>query len=133
MSVAVARAVADAVLYEGYLLTARVRLSFSPEGPLTRLTVAVSTEHPAPVADKQSAARRSLLGAHLLLEAHDCSFVSVMDPPPFAAAAAARCTQNRLAVTLADDPDADLHEWYGRYYYFAPDEIEPATGEGDRS
>jgi hypothetical protein len=273
-------------------LTARVRLSYTPDGPLTRLTVTVSNEHPAPAADKQTAARHSLLGAHLLLEAHDCSFVSVLDPPPFAAAAAARCTQHRcwpvlagptgtedlllgapiilydhpqvaaespgelfdlteideiltlrvltmtdaekaearatdpraaavidrcdaltptdlqrlhgtrrdpapwwdpqadgevdpltdtvdvggvkvardslvilrptrradaqdlfldgrlakvtaivsdvdggthVAVALADDPDADLHEWYGRYYYFAPDEIEPAPEGGDRS
>ena len=30
-----------------------------------------------------------------------------------------------VAVVLADDPAADLHDWYGRYWYFAPDEIEP--------
>jgi hypothetical protein len=30
-----------------------------------------------------------------------------------------------VAVVLADDPAADLHDWYGRYFYFAPDEIEP--------
>jgi hypothetical protein len=24
-----------------------------------------------------------------------------------------------------DDPAADLHEWYGRYLYFSPDEVEP--------
>jgi hypothetical protein len=32
-----------------------------------------------------------------------------------------------VAVVLEDDPAADLHEWYGRYSYFAPDEIEPLT------
>lgn len=276
-------------------LTARVRLSSARDGPVTRLTVTVTNEHPSPVLDKRAATRHSLLGAHLLLEAHGGAFVSVADPPPYAAAAAARCTQNRcwpvlagppgrddvllgapiilhdhpcvaaespgelydlteideiltlrvltmtdaekaearatdpraaavldrcdaltpaelqrlhgarrdtggevpwwdpaadasvdpardtvdvggvtigrdslvvlrparradaqdlfldgrtarvtavvsdvdgrthVAVALADDPDADLHEWYGRYYYFAPDEIEPATGGGDRS
>jgi hypothetical protein len=31
-----------------------------------------------------------------------------------------------LAVTLVDDPAADLHEWYGRFHYFSPDEVEPA-------
>jgi hypothetical protein len=31
-----------------------------------------------------------------------------------------------VAVVLIDDPAADVHEWYGRYLYFAPDEIEPA-------
>ena len=30
-----------------------------------------------------------------------------------------------VGVTLLDDPAADLHNWYGRYLYFAPDEIEP--------
>ena len=30
-----------------------------------------------------------------------------------------------VAVVLADDPAADLHDWYGRYLYFAPDELEP--------
>jgi len=31
-----------------------------------------------------------------------------------------------VAVVLADDPAAELHEWYGRYLYFGPEEIEPA-------
>lgn len=37
-----------------------------------------------------------------------------------------------VAVVLLDDPAADLHDWYGRYLYFSPDEIEPqpATHEG---
>ncbi|CAA9406989.1 MAG: Uncharacterized protein MSMEG_2715 [uncultured Propionibacteriaceae bacterium] len=30
-----------------------------------------------------------------------------------------------VALVLIDDPAADLHEWYGRYFYFAPDELEP--------
>jgi hypothetical protein len=29
-----------------------------------------------------------------------------------------------LAVTLDDDPAADLHQWHGRFLYFAPDEVE---------
>ena len=32
-----------------------------------------------------------------------------------------------VAVVLLDDPAADLHDWYGRYLYFAPDELEPLT------
>jgi hypothetical protein len=35
-----------------------------------------------------------------------------------------------VAVVLTDDPAADLHDWYGRYLYFAPDELEPLA---DRS
>jgi len=30
-----------------------------------------------------------------------------------------------LAVSLADDPDADLRSAHGRFLYFAPDEVEP--------
>jgi hypothetical protein len=30
-----------------------------------------------------------------------------------------------VAVIVDDDPAADLHDWYGRYLYFAPDEVEP--------
>lgn len=32
---------------------------------------------------------------------------------------------HHLGVVLDDDPAADLHEWYGRYLYFSPDEVEP--------
>ncbi len=33
--------------------------------------------------------------------------------------------QHHVAVVLVDDPAAEMHDWYGRYLYFAPDEIEP--------
>ncbi|MCE5291242.1 MAG: hypothetical protein LLG14_18670 [Nocardiaceae bacterium] len=32
-----------------------------------------------------------------------------------------------VGVVLDEDPAADLHEWFGRYLYFAPDEVEPLT------
>ena len=32
-----------------------------------------------------------------------------------------------VGVVLEEDPAADLHDWYGRYLYFAPDEVEPLT------
>ena len=34
-----------------------------------------------------------------------------------------------LAVTLADDPAADLQSAHGRFLYFSPDEVEPDTSE----
>jgi hypothetical protein len=35
-----------------------------------------------------------------------------------------------LAVTIDEDPAADLHDWHGRYHYFHADEVEPlAPGE----
>ena len=33
-----------------------------------------------------------------------------------------------LAVTVDDDPGADLHQWYGRLRHFRPDEVEPMIG-----
>jgi hypothetical protein len=30
-----------------------------------------------------------------------------------------------IGVVVEDDPAADLHDWYGRYLYFSPDEVEP--------
>ncbi|MEU0249056.1 hypothetical protein ABZ192_32975 [Streptomyces sp. NPDC006235] len=35
-----------------------------------------------------------------------------------------------LAVTLDDDPAAELHTWYGRFHYFRPDELEPLGPAG---
>ncbi len=32
-----------------------------------------------------------------------------------------------VGVVIEDDPAADLHDWYGRYLYFAPDEVEPLS------
>jgi hypothetical protein len=39
-----------------------------------------------------------------------------------------------VGVVVEDDPAADLHDWYGRYLYFSPDEVEPleiTTTEGN--
>ena len=39
-----------------------------------------------------------------------------------------------LAVTVDDDPGADLKDAHGRYLYFAPDEVEPLRSQaGDRT
>jgi hypothetical protein len=35
----------------------------------------------------------------------------------------------QLAVTLKDDPGADLHQWYRRVYYFTPEEVSPMDRE----
>ncbi|MFF9348815.1 hypothetical protein [Streptomyces sp. NPDC014734] len=35
-----------------------------------------------------------------------------------------------VALVLVDDPAADLHDWYGRYFYFTPDELEPLPVAG---
>ena len=85
-------------------LTARVRTTVDADDGLLRLTVAVANEHPATVADKYAAIRRSLIGAHLVLQASGAAFVSLLDPPPAAAAAAARCRQHRCWPVLGGPP-----------------------------
>ncbi|WP_228791444.1 hypothetical protein [Nocardia puris] len=39
--------------------------------------------------------------------------------------------ETHVGVVIEDDPAADLHAWYGRYLYFAPDELEPIVN-GDK-
>jgi hypothetical protein len=35
--------------------------------------------------------------------------------------------EQHIGVVIEDDPAADLHDWYGRYLYFSPDEVEPLS------
>jgi hypothetical protein len=85
-------------------LTARVRLSAQSDDGFDRLTVEVVNEHPAPVAGKDEAIRSSLIGAHLLVVAYRSRFVSLLEPPPAATGAAARCRQQRCWPVLAGAP-----------------------------
>jgi hypothetical protein len=34
-----------------------------------------------------------------------------------------------VGVVVDDDPAAELHDWYGRYLYFSPDEVEPLQSQ----
>jgi hypothetical protein len=85
-------------------LTARVRLSAQSDDGFDRLTVEVVNEHPAPVAGKDEAIRSSLIGAHLLVVAYRSRFVSLLEPPPAATGAAARCRQQRCWPVMAGAP-----------------------------
>jgi hypothetical protein len=86
-------------------LTLGVRTTVEPDGDLLRLTVSVTNEHAGRVSDKAEAIRHSPIGTHLLLEAKDATFVSLLDPPPEAEAAAGRCHQNRCWPVLAGSGD----------------------------
>jgi hypothetical protein len=87
-------------------LRAVVSLDGEDDGGLLRLWVAV-TNTAGPVADADAALRSSLIGAHLLLAADRARFVSVIDPPGDARAAAARCRQHRCWPVLAGDGAPD--------------------------
>ncbi|MFH8519181.1 hypothetical protein ACH4CE_29660 [Streptomyces gelaticus] len=83
-------------------LAVRVRVHVSVvDNGYIRLAVAVRNERPEPAATKDAAIRSSLIGAHLLLRAHDAEFVSLLEPPAGATAAAGRCRQNRCWPVLA--------------------------------
>jgi hypothetical protein len=83
-------------------LRAVVSLGVEDDGPLRRLRIAVANTAD-PVAGKDDAVRSSLIGTHLLLAASGARFVSVIDPPEEARAAAARCRQHRCWPVLAGD------------------------------
>ncbi|MFD3523203.1 hypothetical protein [Streptomyces sp. NPDC058653] len=82
-------------------LTARVRTRTTRDDGFLRLSVSVENEHPGTATDKDAAIRASLIGAHLLLQAHGAEFVSLREPPDGAAPAAARCRQRRCWPVLA--------------------------------
>jgi hypothetical protein len=84
-------------------IRARLRLlSTSPQKGLLRTNVAV-TNVTATEGEptRRSATAHSLLGAHLIMEIDGGAFISVIDPPPWAAGAAAACTQHRCWPVLA--------------------------------
>ena len=83
-------------------LHARVSLGAEDDDGLLRLRIAV-TNTAGPATDKDAALRSSLIGAHLLLAAAGARFVSVIDPPADARAAAGRCSQHRCWPVLAGD------------------------------
>ena len=85
-------------------LTARLRTHAAVDDGFVRLSVSVENEHAEPVDDKDAAIRVSLISAHLLLEAHEADFVSLLEPPDDAAEAAARCHQRRCWPILAGAP-----------------------------
>lgn len=82
-------------------LTARVRTRTTRDDGFLRLSVSVDNEHAGEATDKDAAIRASLIGTHLLLQAHGADFLSLREPPDEAAPAAARCEQRRCWPVLA--------------------------------
>jgi hypothetical protein len=72
-----------------------------------RLSITVENTAPATPRTKDEAVRRSLLGAHMLLEASGTGFVSLLEPPDAAAASAAACRQHRCWPVMAGPPGTE--------------------------
>jgi hypothetical protein len=86
-------------------LRAEATLHAEPDGGFVRVSVSVRNAHPAEVSGKEEAIRRSMVGTHVLVVADGVTFVSLLEPPDDAAAAAGRCTQRRCYPVLAGARD----------------------------
>jgi hypothetical protein len=74
--------------------------------PLARLTIRVENETPweDASAPREEALRGSLIAAHVLLASESDAFLSLIDPPAWAAAAARACRNRRAWPVLAGPP-----------------------------
>jgi hypothetical protein len=73
------------------------------DGDLRRVTVQLSNIGAVAV-DKDDAIARSMIGSHLIAEVRGGRFISMLEPPPAAADAVARCGQHRCFPVLAGPP-----------------------------
>jgi hypothetical protein len=88
-------------------LTAEMRAAIVPSEGCTRLDISVFNLH-AGCTDPLDATRHSLIGTHVIIEALDADFVSMLEPPERLAGPAAACSQHRIWPVLggqADDTD----------------------------
>ncbi|WP_280233348.1 hypothetical protein [Nocardia cyriacigeorgica] len=81
-------------------LTGQLELSVRPVGDIARITVTVRNLGD-PATDKDDAIARSFIGAHVIADIDGGAFLSLLDPPPAAAEAAADCVQHRCFPVLA--------------------------------
>ncbi len=89
-------------------LTAELRAAIVPSEGCTRLDITVLNLHTG-CTDALDAARHSLIGTHLIIEAHDADFVSMLQPPDTLVEPAAACSQHRLWPVLGGEAgDTDL-------------------------
>ncbi|MGH3633375.1 hypothetical protein [Mycobacterium sp.] len=78
------------------------------EDGLHRVTLTLSNTGAA-ATDKNDAIARSLIGTHVIAEVVGGAFISLLEPPEYAAVAVARCRQHRCFPVLAGPPgDTDL-------------------------
>jgi hypothetical protein len=98
-----------AVVRRTWPLSAELRLQVMPHGDHSVLDLVLQNVHPVETTDRESASRFSLIGLHVLIEAHGVAFVSMVDPPASAASLVAGCRQDRCWPVLTGAPgDTDL-------------------------
>jgi hypothetical protein len=89
-------------------LTAEMRAAIVPSDGCTRLDITVLNLHSG-CTDALDAMRHSLIGTHVIIEARDADFVSMLEPPDPLAGPAAACSQHRFWPVLGGEVgDTDL-------------------------
>jgi hypothetical protein len=102
------------VVRERWPARGRLHLAAEPVAaarPLARVRVRVENDSPwaDPGARRDDALRASLVATHLVLRVEGGEFLSLVDPPPWAAGAAAGCRSVRTWPVLAGEPgEGDL-------------------------
>ena len=81
-------------------LVGELTLAAQTDDGLTRISLDVRNTG-MPPGDKDVAIATSFIGTHLIAEANGGEFVSLLDPPPLAVDAVARCQQHRCFPVLA--------------------------------
>ena len=90
-------------------LTAEMRMATAPSDGCLRLDVEVLNLNAGPCSDAVESMRYSLIGTHVIIEARDADFVSMLEPPDDLAAPATACSQHRCWPVLGGEPgDTDL-------------------------
>jgi hypothetical protein len=100
--------VAGRLVRKRWRIEAECSARLEPVGGLYRLTVAINNVTNADEPGPDAALRHSLIGTHLLIEG--AGFVSVIDPPEDARAAAEACSQHRCWPVLAGEPGEDAQK-----------------------
>ncbi len=111
-------------------ISAEVRMSAAVVDGLHRLSVAIANTKGGATIDKNDSIAHSLIGTHVIIEAHGPSFVSLLEPPDqTSAAAAANCHQRRCWPVLGGSPgDTDLLLGLPIILYDYPEIAEQSTG-----
>jgi hypothetical protein len=93
------------VLRERWSIDAALTLAASRHGRFVKLRLRLEnrTAWSAADTDRNRAMRRSLVSAHVLIQAHGGAFVSLLDPIPDAVEAAASCANVRTWPVLVGD------------------------------
>ena len=86
-------------------LRADIAVSARLDAGFAQVTIGVHNACSREVHSRDDAIRASLIGTHALVVAEGAEFVSLLDPPPEAVAAAGRCTQHRCHSVLAGLPE----------------------------